>query len=369
MVIFDQITKIYPGDVRAVDNLNLEINRGELVVLIGPSGCGKTTSLKMVNRLIQPSSGKIFLNGTDTDELNAVELRRQIGYVIQNIGLFPHKTVASNIAVVPHLKKWPQGDVDKRVDELLHMVGMEPKLYRHRFPNELSGGQQQRIGVLRALAAEPEVMLMDEPFGALDPITRDQLQDELKRLQQKLHKTIIFVTHDMDEALKIADKVVIMKDGLVLQAASPEEILQQPANDFVRHFIGEDRLIRRPEQVLVSEVMLKKPVKIEYYKGLRQGLVRMREESVDSLLIVDNDDKFLGVVDVRDIQANLSNKRKLLQDIMHARPTVDESDNVKAVVKLMVGNGIRFVPAVDNKGHLKGIVTRSCVVNFILDYM
>ena len=262
MVIFEEVTKIYPGNVKAVDSLCLKVKRGELVVLIGPSGCGKTTTLKMVNRLIEPSSGKIFLAGTDTDELDAVELRRQIGYVIQNIGLFPHKTVASNIAVVPRLKKWSPKDVDKRVDELLGMVGMEPKLYRNRFPNELSGGQQQRIGVLRALAAEPEVMLMDEPFGALDPITRDQLQDELKRLQQRLHKTIIFVTHDMDEALKIADKIVIMKDGLILQAASPEEILQQPANDFVRHFIGEDRLIRRPEQVLVSEVMLKNQLKL-----------------------------------------------------------------------------------------------------------
>lgn len=369
MVILEGVTKVYPGNVKAVANFNLHINRGELVVLIGPSGCGKTTTLKMINRLIQPSAGKIFINGTDTDKLNAVELRRQIGYVIQDIALFPHRTVAGNIATVPRLKKWTLEEINNRVNELLSMVNMDPEQYRDRFPNELSGGQQQRIGVLRALAAEPEVMLMDEPFGALDPITRDQLQDELKRLQQRLHKTIIFVTHDMDEALEIADKIVIMKDGLILQVASPEEILRQPANDFVRHFIGEDRLVRRPEQVTVSEVMLKKPVKIEYYKGLRQGLAIMREESVDSLLIVDNNDKFLGVVDARDIQANLNNNQKQLQDIMQDRPAVNEGDNVKSVVQLMVDNGVRFVPAIDDNGHLKGIVTRSRVVNFVLDYM
>jgi osmoprotectant transport system ATP-binding protein len=368
MVIFEDVTKVYPGNYKAVDNINLKVGKGELVVLIGPSGCGKTTTLKMVNRLIQPSSGKIYLDGFDTDKLDPVELRRQIGYVIQDIALFPHKTVAGNIAVVPRLKKWNREDVTKRVDELLNMVNMEPELFRNRFPNELSGGQQQRIGVLRALAAEPEVMLMDEPFGALDPITRDQLQDELKRLQQKLHKTIIFVTHDMDEALKIADRIVIMKDGHIIQAATPEEILQQPVNDFVRNFIGEERLVRRPEQVTVAEVMLKKPVKMEYYKGLRQGLATMREAGVDSLLITDNDDKFLGVVDVQDIQVNLSKKNKL-HEIMREQPTAREDDNVKTVVKLMVDRGIRFVPVVGQEGRLKGIVTRSCVVNFILDYM
>jgi osmoprotectant transport system ATP-binding protein len=368
MLTFENITKVYPGNVKAVDNLNLRIAKGELVVFIGPSGCGKTTSLKMVNRLIQPTSGKIYLDDMDTDHLDPVELRRQIGYVIQDIGLFPHKTVAANIAIVPKLKRWPKEKITQRVDELLQLVNMDPELFRNRVPNELSGGQQQRIGVLRALAAEPDVMLMDEPFGALDPITRDQLQDELKRLQQKLHKTIIFVTHDMDEALKIADRIVIMKDGLVLQASTPEEILREPANDFVRSFIGEERLMRRPEHVEVAEVMLKKPIKIEYNKGLRQGLETMREESVDSLLIVDEEDHFLGVVDVQDIQANLGQKKKL-HEIMQERPTVFMDDSVKAVVKIMVNEGIRAVPVVDANGRLQGIVTRSRVVNFVLDYL
>lgn len=368
MVTFVDVCKVYGGNVKAVNNLNLTINKGEMVVLIGPSGCGKTTTLKMVNRLIQPTSGKIIINGTDTNELNAVELRRQIGYVIQDIALFPHRTVAGNIATVPRLKKWEAARINERVDSLLELVDMDPAFYRERYPNELSGGQQQRIGVLRALAAEPEVMLMDEPFGALDPITREQLQDELKRLQQKVNKTIIFVTHDMDEALKIADRIVLMKDGVIVQAASPEEMLRQPANDFVRSFIGEERLIRQPEKVMASEVMLRKPVCLEYDKGLLQGLETMREEAVDSLLIIDRKYHFMGVVEVSSIQKNL-NQAKSLQEIMTQWPTVEETDSVKTVVRLMVENNLRFIPVVNKKGQVKGIVTRARVVNFVLDYM
>lgn len=368
MVTFVEVTKIYSDNIKAVNNLSLTINKGELVVFIGPSGCGKTTSLKMVNRLIQPTSGKIIVNGLDTDKINPVDLRRQIGYVIQDIALFPHHTVASNIGTVPRLKNWKPPEIAERVNSLLKLVDMDPALYGDRFPNELSGGQQQRIGVLRALAAEPEVMLMDEPFGALDPITREQLQDELKRLQQKVNKTIIFVTHDMDEALKIADRIVIMKDGVIVQVASPEEILREPANDFVRSFIGEERLIRRPDKVLASEVMLRKPVCLEYDKGLRQGLEAMREESVDSLLIIDRDDHFMGVVDVHNIQSNL-NCCSVLREVMTPWPTVQEGDSVKTAVKHMVEGNLRFIPVVNAEGQIRGIVTRSRVVNFVLDYM
>ncbi|SCZ81820.1 ABC transporter ATP-binding protein [Acidaminobacter hydrogenoformans] len=368
MVTFVDVCKIYNGNVKAVNNLNLTINKGEMVVFIGPSGCGKTTTLKMVNRLIQPTSGKIIINGIDTNDMNAVELRRQIGYVIQDIALFPHRTVASNIATVPRLKKWETSRINKIVDDLLEMVDMDPAFYRDRYPNELSGGQQQRIGVLRALAAEPEVMLMDEPFGALDPITREQLQDELKRLQKMVNKTIIFVTHDMDEALKIADRIVIMKDGEIIQVASPEEILRQPANAFVRSFIGEERLIRQPELVVASEVMLRKPVCMEYDKGLHQGIETMREEGVDSLLIIDRELHYMGVVEVSSIQKNL-NKVNALQEIMIEWPTVEESDSVKEVVRLMVENNLRFIPVVNKSGKVKGIVTRARVVNFVLDYL
>lgn len=368
MVTFVDISKVYNGKFKAVNSLNLTINKGEMIVLIGPSGCGKTTTLKMVNRLIQPTSGKIIINGIDTSEMDPVELRRQIGYVIQDIALFPHRTVAGNIATVPHLKNWDASRIKERVDSLLEMVDMDPAFYRDRYPNELSGGQQQRIGVLRALAAEPEVMLMDEPFGALDPITREQLQDELKHLQQVVNKTIIFVTHDMDEALKIADRIVIMKDGEIIQVASPEEILRQPANDFVRSFIGEKRLIRQPELVIASEVMLLKPICMRYDKGLHQGLETMREESVDSLLITDRYNHYMGVVEVNTLQKNLK-EAKTLQEVMTEWPTVEESDSVKTTVSLMVENNLRFIPVVNKTGQVKGIVTRSRVVNFVLDYM
>ncbi|MDD2458668.1 MAG: betaine/proline/choline family ABC transporter ATP-binding protein [Eubacteriales bacterium] len=368
MVSFVEVSKTYPNNTQAVNSFSLTVAKGELVVLIGPSGCGKTTTLKMVNRLIQPTSGKIFINDVDTDAQDPVELRRQIGYVIQDISLFPHQTVARNIATVPLLKKWPDDKVRETVDRLLRMVDMDPDVFRNRYPSELSGGQQQRIGVLRALAADPEVMLMDEPFGALDPITRVQLQDELKNLQQKVNKTILFVTHDMDEALKIADRIVIMKDGQIVQAATPEDLLRQPANDFVRTFIGEERLIRKPDQVQAHEVMLRNPACLEAGKGLRQGLEAMREARVDSLLIIDKRRQFLGVVDVNTIQTHLK-QNKTLQEIMVDWPTVGETDSVKTAVQLMVEQNVRFVPVVNNSGKLKGIITRARVVNFVLDYM
>ncbi|NLY49822.1 MAG: ATP-binding cassette domain-containing protein, partial [Firmicutes bacterium] len=217
MVTFEHVTKEFNGGTKAVNDLNLEIEKGQFVVLIGPSGCGKTTTLKMVNRLVQPTSGEIYIEGKKTSKLNLVEMRRNIGYVIQNIGLLPHLTVGGNISLVPELKKWPRKKREERVDELLNMVGMDPAVYRRRFPAQLSGGQQQRIGVLRALAANPDLILMDEPFGALDPLTREQLQLELKRLQERLKKTIIFVTHDMNEALILGDRIILMKDGVVVQ--------------------------------------------------------------------------------------------------------------------------------------------------------
>lgn len=368
MVSFVEVSKTYPNNTQAVDGFSLTVAKGELVVLIGPSGCGKTTTLKMVNRLIQPTAGKIYINEVDTDELDPVDLRRQIGYVIQDISLFPHQTVARNIATVPLLKKWPDDQIQDTVDRLLRMVDMDPAVFRNRYPSELSGGQQQRIGVLRALAADPEVMLMDEPFGALDPITRVQLQDELKNLQQKVNKTILFVTHDMDEALKIADRIVIMKDGQIVQTATPEDLLRQPATDFVRAFIGEERLIRKPDQVRAREVMLKNPACLEAGKGLHLGLEAMREARVDSLLIIDNRRQFLGVVDVNTLQTNLKQK-KTLQEIMVDWPTVGETDSVKTAVQLMVDQNVRFVPVVSDSGRLKGIITRARVVNFVLDYL
>ncbi|WP_059105694.1 ABC transporter ATP-binding protein [Shouchella shacheensis] len=238
MIVFDGVAKEFADGTRAAHDLQFSIEKGEFFVLIGPSGCGKTTTLKMINRLIEPTSGTISINGTNAAEQNIHALRWNIGYVLQQIALFPNMTVAENIAVVPEMKKWNQNQIKARVDELLTLVGMAPDSFRDRMPNDLSGGQQQRIGVARALAADPGILLMDEPFSALDPITREQLQNDIKDLQETIQKTIVFVTHDIDEAAKLGDRLCLMKEGSVVQIGSASELRDSPASDFVRDFIG-----------------------------------------------------------------------------------------------------------------------------------
>ncbi|WP_433708677.1 ABC transporter ATP-binding protein [Paenibacillus illinoisensis] len=238
MIEFENVSKQYPDGTQALHQVNLKINKGELLVMIGPSGCGKTTMLKMINRLIERTDGTIRIQERPIDEFNIHELRWNIGYVLQQIALFPHMTIAENIAVVPELKKWKPAQIHERVHNLLDMVGLNGETYSDRKPAELSGGQQQRIGVLRALAADPEIVLMDEPFSALDPISREKLQDDILEIQRKMKKTIVFVTHDIQEAMKLGDRICILKDGQVLQVGTPEELLQNPVNEFVHHFVG-----------------------------------------------------------------------------------------------------------------------------------
>lgn len=257
MIQFKNVSKAFDDGFQALKRINLRVEQGELLTLIGPSGCGKTTTMKMINRLIDPTDGEIFIEGENILKKNPVQLRRDIGYVIQQIGLLPHMTIEDNISIVPKLKKWPKDKYMKRVDELLDLVGLDPAVFKKRYPNELSGGQQQRIGVIRALAGDPPIILMDEPFSALDPISREQLQDELLRLQQEIQKTIVFVTHDMDEAIKIAKRVALMKDGQIIQLDSPAQILQHPANDFVREFVGTDRLLQHPAELKAIDLMQK----------------------------------------------------------------------------------------------------------------
>ncbi|PAE26673.1 MULTISPECIES: ABC transporter ATP-binding protein [Bacillaceae] len=240
MIQFENVSKQYRDGTKAVDSINLHIKEGEFFVIIGPSGSGKTTVLKMINRLIPLTSGTIFINGKRISDYDIHELRWDIGYVLQQIALFPHMTIGENIAIVPELKNWEQVKIKERIDELLEMVGLEPDIYRSRKPNELSGGQQQRVGVTRALAANPPIILMDEPFSALDPISREKIQDDLISLQKKIKKTIVFVTHDMKEALKLGDRICVMKDGEVVQIGTPEELLAHPENEFVRQFVGEE---------------------------------------------------------------------------------------------------------------------------------
>ncbi len=253
---FVGVTKQFPGmDRPAVDSLDLEIAPGETVALIGPSGCGKTTTLKMINRLIEPTSGDILVNGRRILDTPVLKLRRSLGYVIQHIGLFPHMTIAQNVAVVPELLGWARPRIEERTDELLTLVGLPPESFRERRPRQLSGGQQQRVGVARALAADPPILLMDEPFGALDPITRGNLQREVVEIQRKLRKSVVMVTHDMDEAVKLGDRIVIMDAGRIAQSGAPSELLARPANRFVADLLGHDRLIKLLQTIKVSQAM------------------------------------------------------------------------------------------------------------------
>ena len=258
MIEFRGVNKTYPGSqTPVVQDLSFEVLDGEICVLVGPSGCGKTTSMRMINRLIEPSSGDILIDGEPNTAMSQTKLRRRIGYAIQQIGLFPHRTIADNIATVPRLLDWQKDRTRQRVDELLDLVGLEPAQYRSRYPAELSGGQQQRVGVARALAADPPIMLMDEPFGAVDPITRARLQDEFIRIQGEIKKTIVFVTHDIDEAIKMGDKIAILKEGGILaQYDTPENILTNPASDFVSSFVGADRVLKRLSLLLVRDMEL-----------------------------------------------------------------------------------------------------------------
>jgi osmoprotectant transport system ATP-binding protein len=258
MIEFRDVSKTYPGSERPVVNdLSFEVPEGEICVLVGPSGCGKTTTMRMVNRLIEPTAGEILIDGEPNTAMSGTQLRRKIGYAIQQIGLFPHRTIATNIATVPSLLGWDKQRIRGRVDELLELVGLDADEYRGRYPAELSGGQQQRVGVARAMAADPPIMLMDEPFGAVDPITRERLQDEFLNIQQNIKKTIVFVTHDIDEAIKMGDKIAILKQGgFLAQYDTPENILSNPNSEFVASFVGSDRILKRLSLVRVGDIEL-----------------------------------------------------------------------------------------------------------------
>ena len=286
------LTKIYPGQTEpAVKSVSMDIPEGEIVVLVGPSDCGKTTTMKMVNRLIEPSSGEIYLSGENVTKVNADKLRRRIGYVIQQIGLFPHQTIHDNIATVPKLLGWDKKKIDERVDELLETVGLDPATFKDRYPKELSGGQRQRIGVARAMSADPDVMLMDEPFGAIDPITRERLQNEFLRLQEEIHKTIIFVTHDIDEAVKMGDRIAILRQqSVIAQFDTPETILTAPADEFVEDFIGSGASLKRLNLSRVRDVDYQSDVPTGTYDESRDVLYnRLRDSAWTAMLMLDED--------------------------------------------------------------------------------
>ncbi|MCY7762590.1 choline ABC transporter ATP-binding protein OpuBA [Bacillus spizizenii] len=368
MLTLENVSKTYKGGKKAVNNVNLKIAKGEFICFIGPSGCGKTTTMKMINRLIEPSAGKIFIDGENIMEQDPEELRRKIGYVIQQIGLFPHMTIQQNISLVPKLLKWPEQHRKERARELLKLVDMGPE-YLDRYPHELSGGQQQRIGVLRALAAEPPLILMDEPFGALDPITRDSLQEEFKKLQKTLHKTIVFVTHDMDEAIKLADRIVILKAGEIVQVGTPDDILRNPADEFVEEFIGKERLIQSssPDVERVDQIMNTQPVTITADKTLSEAIQLMRQERVDSLLVVDGEHVLQGYVDVEIID-QCRKKANLVGEVLHEDLyTVLGGTLLRDTVRKILKRGVKYVPVVDENRRLIGIVTRASLVDIVYD--
>lgn len=367
MLKFENVTKMYNEGVKAVNDVSLDVEQGEFIVFIGPSGCGKTTSMKMINRLIEPSEGSIYINGENVLDKDPVQLRREIGYVIQQIGLLPHMTIEDNIALVPKLLKWSEADRNKRAAELLELVDMDPS-YLKRYPHELSGGQQQRIGVLRALAADPPLILMDEPFGALDPITRDSLQEEFKKLQKSLGKTIVFVTHDMDEAIQLADRIVILKDGEIVQVGTPDEILHNPANKFVEDFIGKERLVQaNPAIHTVEQIMSTNPAAVTKNCPLREAIQMMKERRVDTLLIVDEWKVLKGYVDLEDIDQNYK-KAATVGDILDTDVFKVKKDTlVRDVIHSILKRGIKNVPVVDNENQLVGIVTRATLVDMVYE--
>ena len=371
MIEFDHVSKIYNGNKVAVEDVNLSFNKGEFICLIGTSGSGKTTTMRMINRMIDPTQGTIRINGEDIQKKNPVELRRQIGYVIQNIGLMPHMTIRDNITLVQRLLKVDKEEQNKTAEKMIDLVEL-PRDMLDRYPHELSGGQQQRIGVVRALAADQDVILMDEPFGALDPITRDSLQDLVKDLQERLGKTIVFVTHDMDEALKLSNRIAIMDNGKVIQFDTPENILQNPANEFVEELLGEDRLLQaKPDTTTVGEIMMHTAISITPEKSLQNAIRLMREKRVDTLLVVDEENVLKGFVDVETIdRERRRGKATSIGDIINPKVFyVKEAALVRDSLQRILKRGVKYVPVVDEGNHLVGILTRVSLVDIIYDVL
>ena len=362
MIQFERVTKAYKQNV-VIQEMDLHIQQGELVVLIGPSGCGKTTILKMINRLIKPTSGRILVQGEDVMEKDVIQLRRNIGYVIQQTGLFPHMTVEENIQIVPKLKKMPPEEIKRRTLNMMELIGLDPEEYLHRYPVQLSGGQQQRIGVARAFATDPAVVLMDEPFSALDPITRSQLQDELVALQGQLKKTIVFVTHDMDEAVKIADRICILNEGRVLQYGTPEEVLKNPAHGFVSDFVGRNRIWNNTELIKARDIMIQDPVTSTGELTLLQAIETMRQWRVDSLFVVGSrTHRLKGVITARDIR-KAEDRSALVRDVMRTDVlTVTQDHSIVDLLRMIKDSDVSAIPVVDEEGVLVGLITTSSLV-------
>ncbi len=354
MIRLENVMKRY-GETTAVRGLSLEVAAGEICVLIGPSGCGKTTTLRMINRLIEPTSGRIVVDGHDVTEQSPELLRRGLGYVIQSVGLFPHLTVADNIVTVPRLLGWDRGRMDARATELLALVGLDPREYADKYPRQLSGGEAQRVGVARALAADPPVLLMDEPFGAVDPLTRERLQAEFARIQRELHKTVVFVTHDVDEAIRLADRIAVMRDGQLQQYDTPEQILDHPANKFVHDFMGADRALKRLGRVRVDAVIRADVPVLSANRTADAIAERAACSESRFVYLVDADHRLEGWFDCRAL-ANGASPESAITTVDWREVAVRPDTSLKEALSRMLGLGFRSISVVDGTGVLLGIV-------------
>jgi len=363
MIKLDNVTKVYPDGTEAVKEVSLEVGEGELCVLLGPSGCGKTTTMKMINRLIPITGGTIYIDGVDNTRMDENELRRNIGYAIQEIGLFPHMTVRQNIETVPALKGWPKAERSKRAEGLLELVGMDSTEFIDKYPSELSGGQRQRVGVARSLGADPPILLMDEPFGAIDPITRVRLQDEFLKIQREIKKTIIFVTHDIYEAIKMGDKIALMNEGRLVQYDTPANLLYRPKNEFVEDFVGTDRALKGLQLIRVKEVLSSSPPTVKPDEKAEAAEKRMEREGIDWLVVIDNDAKFLGWVD----KAVLS-KGETVREVMKSSGIAVAVDAVlNEALSLMLSSRLTVLAVVDGDNRLQGALSFDTIQNTLAE--
>ena len=364
LIRLEHVTKAYPGvEEPAVKDLNLEVNPGEILVLVGPSGCGKSTTLRLINRMIEPTSGRIIYEGEDVTKADPNELRRRMGYVIQQIGLFPHRTIAENIATIPRLLKWPKDKINARVNELLEVVSMDPGIYRDRYPSELSGGQAQRVGVARALGADPDVLLMDEPFGAIDPITRDRLQNEFLRLQEELKKTIVFVTHDVDEAVKMGDRIAILRDrSEIAQLDTPEHILTDPADEFVENFLGSGAILKTLTLRRVKDIELSPLVTLKEPFQRDQAFAMMNEANTSVAVLLDSNNHPTRWIDERALNRSSGLEKAGRPISVQLQP----EDTLQDALSVMLTSAAGMAVVVDARGNYLGGCTVESLAQLLI---
>ncbi len=362
MIVLKNLTKTY-NQKEVVKNFSLQVEKGELCVLIGPSGCGKTTTLRMINRMVEPEMGQIFVNGTEIKQMDPVKLRRSMGYAIQMVGLFPHMSVFSNIATVPELLGWKKARIQARIQDLLLLVGLDPEQYCPKYPHQLSGGEAQRVGVARALAADPAILLMDEPFGAVDPLNRIRLQTQFLEIQKKLNKTIILVTHDLDEAIRLGDKIAIMQEGALVQYDRPERVLAKPANQFVYDFVGSDRGLKRLSKINISPYV---------QKAYTIALAAAKEDAFAMckkhrwVWVVDAFDTLQGWVDSK-VLSQSSSVEQAVSGINPSQIAVSRQSSLREALSIMLSQGIKKVPVVDGKRRIVGEIGMHVIENILVE--